>query len=213
MNEVLAFTIISALLVISPGPNGVLILKTVSTYGKKFAYINMFGLFISTFLHGALSIFGLSALVLQSAELFMMLKIIGASYLLYIGLKTIYDSYENKNKTTKNNLETKLLKNATFISSFSEGFLTQVLNPKVSMFYLAAFPQFINFKESAYLDAFILVSIHASINAIWFYLFANFLVKLQNSSKNSYINIVIQRVSGAIFVFFAGLLLTQESSK
>lgn len=213
MSEVLAFTIISGLLVISPGPNGVLIVKTVSTYGKKFAYANMLGLFIATFIHGALSIFGLSALILQSAELFMILKLVGASYLLYIGLKTIYYSFKKteENISVKNQ---KKKKTGSYLAAFSEGFLTQILNPKVSMFYLAAFPQFVDFANSAYVDAFSLVLIHASIQSIWFFAFTNFLYKIKKSSKeSSRVSAYIQRVSGAIFVMFAGLLLSQENAK
>jgi threonine/homoserine/homoserine lactone efflux protein len=212
MNELLAFTLISALLVASPGPNGILIIKTMSSSGKKFAYINILGLVIATFLHGALSIFGLSALVLQSAELFMALKLIGASYLLYIGLKAIYNSFEKKNdiKDEATNIKKK---EGNILTSFVEGFLTQLLNPKVSMFYLAAFPQFVDFKQVFYLDAFILVSIHTFFIAIWFYTFSNFLAKIKNKSQNSKVGVYIQRVSGIVFVFFAAILLTQERVK
>lgn len=215
MNELLTFTIISALLVASPGPNGVLIIKTISSYGKKYAYANILGLVSATFIHGALSIFGLSALILSSAELFMAFKLLGASYLLYIGIKTIYNSFENKNNIEEDELKVKRNKKEGKISSsFIEGFFTQVLNPKVSMFYLAAFPQFINFKQAAYIDAFILVSIHAFLISIWFYAFANLLVKIKRTSKtSSKINTYVQRISGSIFVLFAGLLLTQENSK
>lgn len=215
MNELLTFTIISALLVASPGPNGVLLIKTISSYGKKHAYVNIFGLVTATFVHGALSIFGLSALILSSSELFIFFKLIGASYLLYIGIKTIYNSFENKNNKQESELKiNNNKKEGKISSSFIEGFFTQVLNPKVSMFYLAAFPQFIDFKQAAYLDAFVLVSIHAFLITIWFYFFANLLVKMKKVSKSSSkINTYIQRISGTIFVLFAGLLLTQENSK
>lgn len=214
MNELLAFTLISALLVASPGPNGVLIIKTMSSSGKKFAYINILGLILATFLHGALSIFGLSALVLQSAELFMALKLIGASYLLYIGLKAIYNSFEKKSDIKDDSTNIKIKKKeGNILTSFVEGFLTQLLNPKVSMFYLAAFPQFINFNQAFYLDAFILVSIHTFFIAIWFYTFSNFLAKIKNKSQNSKVGVYIQRVSGLVFVFFAAILLTQERVK
>ena len=210
MNEILAFTLISALLVVSPGPNGILIIQTMSSSSKKFAYVNIIGLVFATFLHGAFSIFGLSALVLQSAELFMAVKLIGATYLFYIGTKAIYSSFKKKEINKNASRTTIKKKQGSIKNSFIEGFLTQVLNPKVSMFYLAAFPQFIDFKNAAYLDAFILVSIHTFFIAIWFYTFANFLVKIKQVSSNSKIGIYVQRVTGAIFIFFAAMLLTQE---
>ena len=210
MNEILAFTLISALLVVSPGPNGVLIIQTMSSSSKKFAYVNIIGLVIATFIHGALSIFGLSALILQSAELFMALKLIGASYLLYIGIKAIYASFNTKQIDDSSKRTTVKKKEGTINGSFWEGFLTQILNPKVSMFYLAAFPQFIDFQNAAYVDAFILVSIHTFFIAIWFYAFANFLVRIKQVSSKFNIGIYVQRITGAIFIFFAAVLLTQD---
>lgn len=210
MNELLAFTLISALLVVSPGPNGILIIQTMSSSSKKFAYINIIGLVIATFIHGALSIFGLSALILQSAELFMALKLIGASYLLYIGIKAIYSSFHKKSiDNTSKNVQIKK-KEGTISGSFWEGFLTQILNPKVSMFYLAAFPQFIDFQNAAYFDAFVLVSIHTFFIAIWFFTFVNFLVRIKQVSSNSKIGTYVQRITGGIFIFFAVMLLTQD---
>ena len=210
MNEILAFTLISALLVVSPGPNGILIIQTMSASTKKFAYINILGLVVATFLHGAFSIFGLSALVLQSSELFMAVKLIGAAYLLYIGTKAIYSSFKKKEVNKNLSRTTIKKKEGSIKNSFIEGFLTQLLNPKVSMFYLAAFPQFIDFKNAAYFDAFVLVSIHTFFIAIWFYTFANFLVKIKQVSSNSKIGIYVQRITGAIFIFFAVMLLNQE---
>jgi len=210
MNEILAFTLISALLVVSPGPNGLLIIQTMSSSSKKFAYINILGLVLATFLHGAFSIFGLSTLVLQSAELFMAVKLTGAAYLLYIGSKAIYSSFKKKEMNENSSRITIKKKEGSIKGSFTEGFLTQVLNPKVSMFYLAAFPQFIDFQNAAYLDAFILVSIHTFFIAIWFYTFANFLLRIKQISNNSKIGVYVQRVTGAIFIFFAAMLLTQD---
>jgi threonine/homoserine/homoserine lactone efflux protein len=168
------------------------------------------GLVIATFIHGALSIFGLSALILQSAELFMALKLIGASYLLYVGIKAIYSSFRKTNIDKNSSRVAIKKKEGSIKGSFLDGFLTQILNPKVSMFYLAAFPQFIDFKNAAYVDAFILVSIHTFFIAIWFYAFANFLVRIKQVSSNSNIGIYVQRLTGVIFIFFAAMLLTQD---
>ena len=74
IETILTFTTISILLVISPGPNGVLFLKTVPLYGKKNAMSNLLGIFTATYVHGALSFFGLSAIILSSANLFMLIE-------------------------------------------------------------------------------------------------------------------------------------------
>lgn len=210
MNEILTFSLVAFLLVISPGPNGVLIIKTISAKGTKAAIYNILGLFIATFFHGAFSILGLSALVLQSAELFIVIKIVGALYLLYIGLKAIINTF-NKQADSKINTElnTNNITDNNFKKShyFIEGFLTQILNPKVSMFYLAAFPQFLSFEDPSVFNAFVLVSIHASIIFIWFTLLSKSIHKINLSARLPNLGKWVQRISGSIMIYFAGLLL------
>ena len=212
MNEILTFTVISLLLVVSPGPNSVLILKTVNNKGGKAGIENILGLVLATFVHGAISILGLSALILQSAELFTLIKFIGAAYLLYLGLKTIWGTfsnnvYSNNANSDQNNKASRLHQN------FIEGFLTQILNPKVSMFYLAAFPQFVDFGSSSYFGAFILVSIHASLIFFWFLGFSVFLVRVKRVTSNIVVGHWVQRFSGGLLVYFSALLLSQEARK
>jgi len=221
MSEIYAFTVISLLLVLSPGPNSVLIVKTVSANGKKDGVQNIIGLMIATFCHGALSVLGLSALILKSAELFFVVKILGAAYLCYLGLKTIFHSfakatqYGGESDRLSRQLPTfKATRQTSLFKNVMEGFFTQLLNPKVSIFYLAAFPQFIDFESAAYVGgAFILVSIHAAIIFCWFTGLSVFLSRIKSISGNSNVGLWVQRTSGTILVLFSGLMLTQEASK
>lgn len=86
----------AALLIMSPGPNGVLIAKTVPTSGRAAGFANIAGFAAAFFMHGTFAIFGLSLIVLQSANLFMAVKLIGAAYLIWIGLKALRDAWRNK---------------------------------------------------------------------------------------------------------------------
>ena len=213
MNELLTFTMISLLLVISPGPNSVLILKTVSGRGYRSGLENILGLVSATFVHGAISILGLSAIILQSAELFMVIKLAGASYLLYLGVKTILGTIKEKTVVPSSLCVKSMNKKNTLHENFIEGFFTQILNPKVSMFYLAAFPQFVDFGRSDYLSAFVLVFIHASIIFFWFLFLSIFISKVKSATINNTLGLWVQRFSGGVLVFFSGLIVTQEVSQ
>ncbi|TEW53728.1 LysE family translocator [Psychromonas sp. RZ22] len=213
MNDILAFTLVALLLVISPGPNGALILKTIAKNPKSSALINLFGIACATFIHGGLSIFGLSALVLQSAELFITIKLLGAAYLFYIGFKALRSSFHKTSTTIINEQEVLIkLEKRTFISCFNEGFLTQLLNPKVSMFYLAAFPQFIGFDQSHIATAFGFVAIHAFLIVSWFILVIVLVDKLKNlqKEKGTWLNRWIQRLSGSVMIYFSLLIALQR---
>lgn len=82
-------------MVISPGPNGLLIAKTVPTQGKKAGFVNVLGFLAAFYLHGALSILGISVLLTQSAEAFFIVKVVGALYLSWIGVKSLISAYRN----------------------------------------------------------------------------------------------------------------------
>ena len=212
MNEILAFTVISLLLVISPGPNSFLILKTATSKGRRASCENILGLVLATFAHGAISILGFSALILQSATLFTVVKFVGAAYLLYLGIKTIIGTLAYSSKPAKFECG-ESSKGGKFYQHFVEGFLTQLLNPKVSMFYLAAFPQFVDFEGGNYLGAFLLVAIHAFTILLWFLAFTLVVSKMKSIAKGGQLGRWVQRISGGVLVYFSGLLLTQEASK
>lgn len=212
-DTITTFAIISFLLVISPGPNGVLFLKTVPTYGKRSGMGNLIGIFSATYVHGALSFFGLSAIILSSATLFMIIKITGALYLAFLGTKALIQAFKSKEKITKKvELQTSITKKKkSDLAAFTEGFLTQILNPKVSMFYLAAFPQLIDFQNSVLTDIFLLVSIHAVSIFIWFTCFIFILGKSTKMMESNLVQRFVQSFTGTVFLYFSYKILSVES--
>ncbi|MFV1983964.1 MAG: LysE family translocator [Thiohalomonadales bacterium] len=211
MDSILSFTTIAFLLVISPGPNGALIFKTVSTLGTKIALTNIIGLVSATFIHGVLSIFGLSTLIKNIPTLFIFIKTLGALYLFYIGLNAIFNSIKDHRKINHRDEKKSGYtgSNNKIKSRFVEGFLTQILNPKVSIFYLAAFPQFIDFKNPDYIFySFLLVSIHAAIIFSWFTLFVIIYRKIRSHFTHKGLLVkYTQAFSGFILIYFGVLIL------
>jgi len=79
--QILTFAFAVSLLVMSPGPNGVLIAKTVPTSGRAAGFANIAGFVTAFYVHGSLSIFGISLLLVHSAQAFLVVKLLGAAYL------------------------------------------------------------------------------------------------------------------------------------
>lgn len=92
-SEVVTFVFVASLLVMSPGPNGVLIAKTVPTSGRSAGFANVAGFVTAFYIHGALSILGVSIILVQSALAFTIVKYLGAAYLCWIGIKALYSVY------------------------------------------------------------------------------------------------------------------------
>jgi threonine/homoserine/homoserine lactone efflux protein len=93
--------------------------------------------------------------------------------------------------------------------SYSEGFLTQVLNPKGVLFYLSIFPQFIDFHSHAYFKAFELISIHAGLMIVWFGSTCFIVSNIKYLQYNNKITRWVQRLCGSALLIFSILLLKQ----
>ena len=203
--QITAFTIVALLLVVSPGPNGLLIAKTVPISGKGAGFSNIGGFVTAFYLHGALSILGISVILTKSSEVFFIVKMLGAIYLIWIGLKALLSAFRD---TELKKPEASQKSKKTLYNAYLEGFLTNALNPKVSMFYLAAFPQFIPVGESAIAYSFILVSIHAFLNVIWFGLMVSLLLRLKSIASQHFFQKLLKSVTGIIFIGFGAKLVT-----
>jgi len=200
---VFTFFLIISLMVMSPGPNGALLLKTVPVSGKKYGYSNVLGVVAAFYLHGTLSVFGLSAIIVSSASLFFIVKLVGTLYLAYLGVKAIISAFKPP-KQLKQPTQGKSNKPIKKLSScFWEGLLTNLLNPKVSIFYLAAFPQFINFQSNAITSSYTLVTIHALFAALWFSLMVFLIGKSTSFLKLSRMHMLLQSTTGAVLLWFS----------
>lgn len=213
-NTIVSFVTVATLLVISPGPNGFLITKTVSLQSMRAAFANIWGFVAAFYVHGTLSIFGISVLLYQSAQAFFVFKLLGAAYLIWIGIKALLNTVksnhskfiESSDASNNNNK----IKTISLRTGFYEGFLTNVLNPKVSMFYLAAFPQFISVNESV-LHAYTLVTIHSIVNFIWFSAMILMLSRFK-TTNNSLFKKCLNFITGIVFIGFGFKLALMENN-
>ncbi|WP_291804884.1 LysE family translocator [Lutibacter sp.] len=125
----------SMLLTIMPGPDIIYVLVQSITNGKKFGIATSLGLVSGIIIHTTLVAFGVSAIIKQSESLFFGIKLFGALYLFYIAYQTFKSDEELL-------LTTKAAKKG-LLKLFKQGFIMNVLNPKVSIFFLAFFPGFL----------------------------------------------------------------------
>lgn len=203
---VLAFAAMAALLIISPGPNGLLIAKTVPTSGKAAGFANIAGFVVAFFVHGTLAIFGLSVLLLQSANVFSVIKLAGAAYLIWIGVKALRDAWRGQpamRASVERSSRPRRLRRA-----FAEGFLTNALNPKVAMFYVAVFPQFVPHDAASPLSAYLLVAVHALLNMAWFGPMVLLFGRLSTFARTGRVQRWIKAATGLVFVGFGLKLAT-----
>jgi threonine/homoserine/homoserine lactone efflux protein len=135
---VFAFT--ALLLNLTPGNDMLFVIARSTSQGSKAGIISSFGIMAGCIVHMIAAVAGLSAIIAKSATAFDIIKYIGAAYLIYLGIQSILD----KNKTFK--IDSAIPK-LSYKKIFWQAVITNVLNPKVALFFLAFLPQFINVKE------------------------------------------------------------------
>jgi len=136
IEQIILFLTASMLLTISPGPDIVYVLVQSMANGKKAGIITSLGLVSGIMVHTTLVAFGVSAIIKESDNIFMMIKIFGALYLFFLAYK-VFRSGKNFSLGSE---EVPKNKNNRL---FMRGFIMNVLNPKVTIFFLAFFPGFL----------------------------------------------------------------------
>ena len=132
------FVLSGFLLNITPGPDTLYILGRSSTQGWRAGAVAALGIGAGTLIHICAAALGLSAILAASATAFTAIKFIGAAYLLYVGI-----SLTRSAGTSQSSRSAVAARPASMRGIFIQGFLTNVLNPKVALFFLAFLPQFV----------------------------------------------------------------------
>ncbi|WP_299620558.1 LysE family translocator [uncultured Tenacibaculum sp.] len=136
IETLISFALSTIALAISPGPDNIFVLTQSIVNGKKYGLATVFGLMTGCIIHTTLVAFGVSEVIKANPNLFFIIKLFGAAYLIYLAYK-VFKS-DAKIAFSTDNVQHKSTKEL-----FKTGFWMNVLNPKVTIFFLAFFPQFL----------------------------------------------------------------------
>ncbi len=204
-NILLSFVGATAILAIFPGPDNIYVLIQSITNGVKYGIATVLGLISGCIIHTSLVAFGVSALINKNEGVLFSLKVFGASYLVYLAYK-VYKS----NSEISLSSDTVLKKN-TF-QLFKQGFIMNVLNPKVSIFFLAFFPNFLFSQSmSSVYQFFILGFIFMGVSLVVFSLIAILAGTISNYMKqNANIGNILKWLQIVVFIGIAIFILFSD---
>ena len=199
------FLVAGFLLNLTPGPDTLYILGRSVAQGREAGVASACGISLGSILHTCAAALGLSAILATSALAFDAIKVLGGAYLIFLGIKMILD--RRRELTLPSNFRRR-----TTSAAFRQGVLTNVLNPKVALFFLAFLPQFIDPASNMKIAAFITLGLtFATTGTIWCLVLAwfasNFSKRLRN---NETIAQWLNRTAGALFVFLGLRLATAK---
>ena len=198
-------TIIHLLAVISPGPDFIMACRNSLTYSRKIGIWTAVGFGGGIAVHIFYSLAGLALIISKSILLFNVIKFLGAGYLIYIGLKSILSK---SSKIELNKYHKK--EDITRFSAIRIGFLTNVLNPKATLFFLSLFTLVISPKTP--LSVISIMSVIMIINTVlWFSLVAIFLTQKRiHSIFEKFQNVFNKTLGGLLIALGIKVALTNR---
>ena len=154
------------LLTLTPGVDTFLVIRNTSRGGFRDGVVSSLGICAGLFVHATVSALGISAVLLHSARAFQCLRLAGAAYLVWLGVVSLRYALARRASSAPQGL---MAAGGAFrpLRSLREGLLSNVLNPKAVIFYMAFLPQFIHPSRPALPQALLLAACHFAIAMIW----------------------------------------------
>lgn len=191
-----AFCIAAALLTIAPGLDTALVLRTAAAEGPRDAARAGLGIVLGCITWGAAVALGLGAVLAASAHAFTVLKWAGAAYLVWLGVHLLLQP------RSRVDLETAETRGPASRSWLGRGYLTNLLNPKVGVFYVSFLPQFLPAHVPAGPFIFLLAVLHGLMGIVWFALLIFATRPIARALKRPALVRRLDRLTGLVFLGF-----------
>ncbi|HET9239952.1 MAG TPA: LysE family translocator [Oligoflexus sp.] len=196
------FMLICFLLTITPGADTALVLKSSLGGPRKSFVMTTLGICAGLLFHATMSSLGLSAILQKSSQLYHLIKLLGAGYLIYLGARALFEVHSHG--TTEEDLDAPQSDRADFsaFAEFRNGLLTNILNPKVAVFYLTFLPQFVNVQGHVLIQSILLSTVHIAMSFVWLCLIGSFVAYFRTQLTKPLFKTAIQSITGLALIGF-----------
>jgi RhtB (resistance to homoserine/threonine) family protein len=209
--QIAAFAVIAALLTMTPGADTMLVIRNVMSRGRRAGLQTTVGACCGLFVHSTLSALGLSLILVRSATAFEVVKMVGAGYLVWLGIQGLRQAmrYDVARDTLGGAPEMPVM--ASGRRSFLEGFLNNVLNPKVAVFYLAFLPQFMHPDDWVFGKSMFLAAIHFVEGLVWMSTLTLFIARVRTWITRPRVRRTIEATAGVVLIGFGARLALERT--
>jgi RhtB (resistance to homoserine/threonine) family protein len=189
--RLLAFVGVAAVLTVLPGADMALVMRNVFAFGRPRTMLTILGIACGCVIHATASALGMSAILATSATAFAVMKTAGAAYLVWIGVQSFRTARQPAASDRPSVARS---------APFAQGFLTNLLNPKVAIFYLTFLPQFIAPGEPVLRRSLFLAAIHIAMGVVWLSAYAWFIERLGTVLGRPSVKAWLERATGGLLI-------------
>jgi threonine/homoserine/homoserine lactone efflux protein len=214
-SSLLAFIPVALLLTLIPGADTALVTRNALALGMRGARWTILGILTGCLIHATASALGLSAILATSARAYETVKLVGAAYLVWIGVQAIRNARDGRraDPSTAIGMTAAVSQPSRPAAPpprdshpFTQGFLTNILNPKVALFYLTFLPQFIPAGAPVLRTSLLLAMIHNALGFAWLSIYARFVDRLRSALTRPVVKAWLERVTGGALVLLGARL-------
>jgi RhtB (resistance to homoserine/threonine) family protein len=192
MRDVFAFAVVAAVIVVVPGPDMALVLRNGVAYGRRAAVATALGISTGLLVWALAAALGIAALLHASGTAFTVLKLVGAAYLVWLGVRALVEAWRGSGESEEARSPRRK------VSPFRQGLLTNLLNPKVALVYTTLIPQFVDRGGSEVVQTFLLAGVFIAMGLIWLTAYALLVAKIGALLRRPAVRRAVNAVAGTI---------------
>lgn len=204
-SQLLVFAGISLLLAVTPGPDMAVVTKNALAHGRRGALLTTTGIALALVCWVIATAVGLAAVVRASGELFLVLKLVGAAYLAYLGVRALLDS-----RHPPADFLAAAPAAAPAHSIFRQGFLSALTNPKLGVFFVTFLPQFVSPGQALLPRLLELGLVFALIGCLWMNVYGLLVARIREFVTAPRVRQWMERVTGVVLLGFGARLALER---
>jgi threonine/homoserine/homoserine lactone efflux protein len=185
--HLLAFLAISAIVAVTPGVDMALVTKNALLHGRDAARATALGVNLGIFIWTVAAALGLAAVIAASVVAFTAIKVVGAVYLVYLGLRAVLGRHEPAVVPARG-------------SAFRQGLTSNLLNPKIAVFFTSLLPQFVDAEHTQPQDLLLLGVLFNCLGLIWLLTYAELAARGRNMLVRPRVKRALDRLSGVALI-------------
>lgn len=217
-SDTVAFIGVALIVVITPGPDMVLVTTHALATGRTAARIAALGVCAGVLVHATAAVIGLSALLATSSVAFFVVKVTGAAFLIGLGVRTIWSARRRSDRARIDLRPGSVLPSSIGVgwvrfgsSPFWQGFWSNVLNPKVALLFLSLLPQFVEPGEAAFMKTLILSAMFLAMGLAWLLSYVEVVTRVAGFLRHDRMRRRIEVVTGAVLVALGLRIAVQDT--
>jgi threonine/homoserine/homoserine lactone efflux protein len=191
--DLAGFLAVALVVVVTPGPDMALVLRNTLAGGRIAGLATSAGTCSGLVVHASAAALGLSALLLASSRAFTVVKLVGAGYLVFLGLRT----FLRAGRREPDGADTGSVR---LLTAYRQGVMTNVLNPKVALFFVSLLPQFVQEGDGFIWRVLLLAGLFIAMGLVWLTAYTFALHSVGRYLRRRSIRTAIERVTGAALV-------------